>query len=351
MGTGSPIFTFIEQTKFMTLNQFSFIPADSVAPTEALLLKTFNTIDITDLLLLTGGLSGSSVYKLVIGSGTYILKLTPVTNKIKEYPSPVELSAAAGIAPKLYAYDRMHGISISAFVENVPVGDVFTSDDLLIRLADLIKSIHAIPFEGPGVNIFETIDGLIYQFNESNMMTGPVFDECFRQYELLKSKYPIKDADSAFSHNDLNPGNILCDGKQLLIIDWDVATLNNRYVDLANSANFFVHTEDRERAFLKAYFGYEAANYEMACFYTMRQLCRIIYSMLMFNLAARQKPAGYLHSQEMDGIDIKTFGTFLGTGKLSLATYDGQLFYAKALLNTAVAQMRTPRFANALAQF
>lgn len=318
---------------------------------EASLVKVFNTVDITDITLLTGGLSGSAVYKLLIGEGVYILKLTSPGDRVKEYSSPLELAAAAGVAPKLYYYDQQQGISISAFINNQPLRDAFTPDQLVTNLATTIRTIHSIPFEGAGTDLFKTIDGLIHQFRESHAMSGPVFDECFRQYEILKAKYPIKDADRVFSHNDLNPGNILCDGERLLIIDWDVAALNNRYVDLANAANFFVHTEDQERAFLQVYFGYEADDYQMACFYAMRQLCRIIYSMLMFQLAMQGKPADYQHSQEMDGIDMKAFGALIGAGKLSLATYDGQLMFAKALLNTAVAQMRTPRFADTLAQF
>lgn len=52
----------------------------------------------------------------------------------------------------------------------------------------------------------------------------------------------------------------------------------------------------------------------------------------------------------MEGIGLKEFGALMGSGKLSLAAYEGQLMYGEALLNEAVHQMRSPRFAISLAQ-
>jgi hypothetical protein len=83
----------------------------------------------------------------------------------------------------------------------------------------------------------------------------------------------------------------------------------------------------------------------------MRQVCRIVYAMLMFKLAGQQKPVNHIHNQEIDGIDIVGFFALMGKGELSLATYEGQLMYGKALLNTAVHQMRSDRWQASLAQF
>ncbi|UOE46517.1 phosphotransferase [Mucilaginibacter sp. SMC90] len=334
----------------MPLNHFSVIPAERRPAVEAALLRAFNSANVTDVSLLSGGLSGSSVYKIVVNNRAYTLKLNPENTEAKS-AVPLELAAAAGVAPKLYYNDRQQGVAISDFIDSKPVHSFFTPDKLVTELAATIKGIHAIPFDTKGTDLFETVDGLIHQFKKSNMISGPVFEECFLNYEMLKDVYPRTTADKVFSHNDLNPGNILCADEKLWIIDWDAAALNDRYIDLANAANFFVHTEDLESVFLCAYFGHEADDYQKACFYTMRQICRIIYSMLMFQLAVNCKPTGYKHSQEMDGVDMKAFGALMGSGKISLAVYEGQLMYAKALLNTAVAQMRTPRFADSLEKF
>ncbi len=334
----------------MSLLYSSAIPTERVTAIEAALTKVFDTTDVTGISLLAGGLSGAAVYKIVVGDQPYVLKLN-ATNSTAASADNLALAAAAGIAPSLKYEDKSAGIVISDFIDNQPVRATFALDKLVEKLAHAIKAIHAIPFNGEGKDLFETVDGMIEQFRKANMLSGPVFDECFRYYETIKRRYPRAASDKVFSHNDLNPSNILGDGERIWIIDWDAAYLNDRYVDLANAANFFVQTPAQEQALLNTYFNHDVDDHKMARFYVMRQVCRIIYSLLMFQLAGQQKRAGYVHNQEMEGIDLRSFGSLMALGKLSLAEYEGQLMYGKALFNEAVQQMRTPRFADAMAQF
>jgi hypothetical protein len=58
-------------------------------------------------------------------------------------------------------------------------------------------------------------------------------------------------------------------------VDWDAAFLNDRYVDLAIAANFFVSNEQQEKMLLGAYFGAGLNSYNGARFFTVckRWLC------------------------------------------------------------------------------
>ena len=325
-----------------------YIPASLTAAVEAALQHTFGTGEIADISTLAGGLSASQVFKIIVQDRSYVLKLDkPAPDKPALSPN-LRLAAEAGIAPPLYHQDMANGISISGFIENKPVRTAL-GPKLVPELASSIKAIHGIPYHAGGSDLRETIDAMITGFENSKMLSGPVFDECFSNYERIRNCYPWNDAEKVFSHNDLNPNNILCDGERIWIIDWDASYLNDPYVDLANAANFFVHTEEQERSFLYTYFDGPADDYKTARFYIMRQVCRIIYAMLMFQLATQGKPADHLHNQDMEGISLKEFGALMGTGKISLAAYEGQLMYGKALLNEAVLQMRSPRFAASLA--
>lgn len=328
------------------------IPAPRLAAVETALLQAFDTTAMTDITLLAGGLSAAPVYKITVNNKLYVLKLNPPAEMAATSgtvaTTNLASAAAAGIAPSLYYHNAASGVVISDFIENQPIRSVFSPNRLVAELAATIKSIHAIPSNADSTNMPETVDGMISRFRQTGILSGPVLDECFSHYETIKSKYPWNDTDKVFSHNDLNPSNILCDGKKIWIIDWDVASLNDRYIDLANAANFFIYTDEQEQAFLNAYFDH-ADGYNAARFYIMRQVCRIIYAMLMFELAARSKPADHIHNQEMEGITLKEFGALMGTGKLSLATYEGQFMFGKALVNEAVQKMRAPRFAASLA--
>ncbi|GAA3928417.1 phosphotransferase [Chitinophaga oryziterrae] len=332
----------------MSLINSSLIPTSRIAAVEMALLQAFGTSAVTDISLLAGGLSASSVYKIVVHNKPYVLKLN--AHATATLPKPLVLAAAAGIAPPLHYQDIENGISISGFIDSKPIRAVLAPDKLIAELAGTLKAIHSVPCEVEGDDLQGTIDGMIDRFRQTNMLSGPVFDECFGHYEKIRDKYPWKDTNKVFSHNDLNPSNILYDGERIWIIDWDVAFLNDQYIDLANVANFFVHTGEQESILLNKYFDNAADDYKTARFFVMRQVCRIIYAMLMFQVAVQSKPADYIHNQEMEGIGLKEFGALMGSGQLSLAAYEGQLMYGKALLNEAVHQMRSPRFAISLAQ-
>ncbi|SHL99248.1 phosphotransferase [Chitinophaga sp. CF418] len=326
-----------------TLSQH--IPAPLTAAVETALQQTFGTSGVSDIVPLAGGLSAAPVFKIVVNDQPYVLKL----DKAASFSPNLKLAADAGIAPPLHYHDTANGVSISGFVNNKPVRTVFGPERLPQELAAMIKAIHSVPYQAGNNDLRETIDGIIAGFRKSNILSGPVFDECFSNYDSIRSKYPWNDQEKVFSHNDMNPSNVLCDGERIWIIDWDVSSLNDRYIDLANAANFFVYSEEQEKAFLDTYFDGATDDYKLARFYIMRQVGRIIYSMLMFQLAAKGKPEDHVHNPEMEGITVREFGAQMGAGKISLATYEGQLMYGKALLNEAVHQMRTPRFATALA--
>ena len=124
----------------------------------------------------------------------------------------------------------------------------------------------------------------------------------------------------------------------------------NRYVDLATAANFFVQTEEQELEFMRVYFNGAVDEYERARFYIMRQIPRIIYSLKLVEVATKSKPKGQCIDQNMEGCTMKAFGELMAAGKISLAIHEGQLMLAKAQMNEAIRNMRSPRFADSLSK-
>jgi hypothetical protein len=282
---------------------------------EKAVLQAFNTKDAI-LTPLTGGLSGSAVYKLVVNGEVYVLKSVSTAMK---------MAADAGIAPPVYYQDEEDDISITGFINSTPFRKYPA-----IELAAMIKRIHNMPLFEKEDSLIDTVDGLIKEFKASKMLQGEIFDECFALYETLREKYPWNDPDKVPSHNDLNPSNILYDGERIWIIDWDAAFNNDRYVDLAITANFYGVTD--EKTYLEAYFGDALDEYKMARFFLMRQICGIIYAMMMFRLANKSQQT---HDHDMRTPSLKEIRPF---------NYEGQLLFGKALFNEALDKMRSPRF-------
>lgn len=324
----------------------SIIPVEKIPAVENALLKAFNITDVTDITLLAGGLSASAVYKIIVNDITYVLKLdSAAPNNTNDKITCMEIAANAGIAPPVYYLNHADGISITGFIKGVPLASVFTSvETRLQELAKTIKAIHELPLFTKENSLQDTVEGLINQFKALRMLSGPVFDECFAYYDLIRKYYPWNDADKVSSHNDLNPNNMVFDGKKIWVIDWDAAFKNDRYVDLAITANFYVANDEHEQLFLQTYFGDGLNDYNRARFFLMRQVCRLVYAMLMFKLADTSNPMGMGHDPVMEGININDVKQQIGAGKINLAGYEGQLLFGKALFNEALASMQSPRF-------
>jgi len=330
----------------------SLIPAGKIAAVENALQQTFNTTDVTHMESLAGGLSDSMVYKMALNGQWYVLKLyspAGVPGNTDGRFECMKIAANTGIAPPLYYLNTEDGLSVSAFVENKPLRAVFTSPDTLFaELAKTIRSIHAMPaFPNEG-SLLNTVEALIGQIRESPLFTESIFGNFFEYYDSILKHYPWQDTDKVSSHNDLNPNNIVCDGQRIWVLDWDAAFLNDRYVDLAITANFFVTNEAQESLFLDAYFGDGLNLYTSARFFIMRQTCYLIYAILMFKLATMSDITDIMDDPGMQKLTLREIGAQMGAGKLSLSTGKGRLLYGKAMINEALANMRQPRFLSSI---
>jgi thiamine kinase-like enzyme len=326
----------------------SIVPASRLSAVQKALMRAFNTADVSDISLVAGGLSNAPVYKMTVNNEAYILKLggtRGMANPVEEPYVSMEIAANAGIAPPLYYLNTEDALSITKFIENKPLRAVFTSPDVLLgKLAKTIRSIHEMPRLPKENSLWTLVENLMQQVRGTPMYTNAVFEDFFDYYEIIRLCYPWDDNDKVSSHNDLNPGNILCDGNRIWIVDWDAAHLNDRYVDLAISANSFVRNESQEKLFLEAYFGDELNSYKSARFFIMRQICRLIYAALMFKLAYTSDPTCDLDDPDLQTVNMQKIGEQISSGKLSISSYKGQLFYGKAMINEALIDMRSPRF-------
>ncbi len=326
----------------------SLIPAAKLQAVENAILQVFNTTDIDELTLMTSGLSTSLVYKLVNNGHAYAMKVIVHSDAAHLFRC-TQNAANAGIAPPVLYTNIEDGILITGFIEHTSLRAGYSSAHLLLmELARTIKAIHTTPIIAKTERLFDKIDAIANEFRESGILPKIVIDEVASYYAEIRNHYPYSDTDLVFSHNDLNPGNIIFDGKKIWVIDWDAAFMNDRYVDLAIVANSFVGNEAQEVAFLTAYFGYAPCDSESARFFLMRQVCYLLHAMIMFKLAMAMEATSTTHDIDTETPGLAEIGRRLGDGSLKISSYEGQLLYAKALLNEAMINKRSPRFASTI---
>jgi aminoglycoside phosphotransferase (APT) family kinase protein len=328
------------------------IPESKLLAVQKALISLFNHSDVGDIQLLTGGLSSALVYRVTIESKNYLLR---IVMRVDEVHNPqrqhicMGLAASANIAPHVYYSDDEDALAITDFVQAKPIREDYASkQELITALGNTIKAIHGLPLFPKLVNFLDGVDTFIQQFKALHMFPEHTTAEYFSLYAEIQKVYPRYDTDQVSSHNDLNPNNILFDGKKIWVIDWEAAFQNDRYVDLAIMAQAYVQDQQDEAIYLQTYFGAALDDYKKARFFLMQQICRMYYAMIMLKLAAAQKPADHLHDANMDQPGMPEFGAMLMSGKVLLDTYEGKLQYGKILLNTMLSAMKIERFKAAI---
>ena len=328
------------------------IPESKLPAVQKALTSIFNHSEIEDIQLLTGGLSSALVYRITVESKNYLLRIVMRVDEVHDPQRQhicMGLAASDNIAPHVYYSDDVDALAITDFVQAKPIREGYAlKQELITALGNTIKAIHGLPLFPNLVNFLDGVDTFIQQFKALQMFPEHVTAEYFSLYAEIQKVYPRYDTDLVSSHNDLNPNNILFDGKKIWVIDWEAAFQNDRYVDLAIVAQPYVNDEQDEAIFLQTYFGPALDDYKKARFFLMQQICRMYYAMIMLKLAAAQKSADHRHDANMDQPDMAEFGAMLMSGKILLDTYEGKLQYGKILLNIMLSAMKTERFKAAI---
>lgn len=127
-----------------------------------------------------------------------------------------------------------------------------------------------------------------------------------------------------------------------------MAFKNDKYVDLAIAAQTYVGNAEKEEMLLRSYFT-ELDDHKRARFFLMQQVCYMYYATLFFKLADKHLPIDQLHNADMNVPDLADFRAMLGKGTVSLGTYEGLLNYGKVLFATLTKNLKSDKFAWAIA--
>jgi aminoglycoside phosphotransferase (APT) family kinase protein len=210
------------------------------------------------------GFSGAGVYRVEAGGQTFVLKITDPTAPIDAWHRALriqELAVNASVTPQIVHIDEERRAIVTAFVVDKAFASILynppTRDMALDLAAATLKRVHQIPasdseYRDP-LKFLSTLwepmatDGGVPSFARSAIE------------RLLAEQPPSLERAMVLSHNDVNPTNLRYDGERVLLLDWDVAALNDPLYDLATLAMFFRMDESACRRLLAAYDGESSA--------------------------------------------------------------------------------------------
>jgi aminoglycoside phosphotransferase (APT) family kinase protein len=275
------------------------IPEEKSAAVTLGLNQTFGVTEPEDIRDLTERPGSNRAFRIVVRGSAYLLRINTRPGDMTRHFTCMQAAAGAGLAPRVRYVNPGDRISITDFVEAVPL----SAADALVRIPAALRTLHALPpFPGAPFNTTCTfllnqrpaLDGFLQSFRASGILSEIKTGELLARYRQLAAIYSRLDPDLAPGHNDLfKPDNMLFDGSRLWLVDWEAAFQNDRYADLAVVANMIVTNESEERIYLQEYFGAPPDEYQRARFYLMRQLAHMFYAMAFLTLGSSAKPVDW----------------------------------------------------------
>ncbi|HEY9189640.1 MAG TPA: choline/ethanolamine kinase family protein [Sulfurovum sp.] len=138
-----------------------------------------------------------------------------------------------GISAEPLLLDQENALSISTYVEGKHKDRLGKSD--LEQFAEVLKKLHALKIEGASISLERLIE-----------TPSEEVQNALRTIHTFESE-------TVLCHNDLNPKNVLF-ADTIRLIDWEYASANDRYFDLASVAVEFALSAEEEAHFLGSYF-------------------------------------------------------------------------------------------------
>lgn len=291
--------------------------------------------------LLSGGLTGVPVYKIEVEKKAYAIKLENVNDKrfdlIRNYKI-IEMVSKQGISPLVHFTDAERGIILMNYIEVKARPEA--SSESIKEFADLIRSLHEKNSFPNWKSVIEIVYE-IYQTFPEKFRQNKIIDNCMQEIKKMENIL-FDEIDIRSCHCDLNPVNILFDGDSYYLVDWQAASPQSFYFDLAYSAIwFYFYNENLCASFLNAYLEREADEVEKAKYYLMRIFVNIYLGIGFISLPFKLN----INTQILSDENIENLPSFIeflrsiGSGELNLADPNVQQQFGFVFLKNAKKMM------------
>jgi thiamine kinase-like enzyme len=290
---------------------------------------------------IAAGLSGAGVHRVEAGGQTFVLKISAQDEPLDSWRhkrSIQQLAANAGLAPRVIHVDEARRAVVSDFAVDRSFvafyGEPRTHDAAIAQLGRTIRRVHALPVPADA----EAKDPRDFIALIWSGLVGFALPHVIRDaIELvLAERAPVPERALVLSHNDVNPTNLVYDGVNVLLLDWETAAPNDPFYDLAAASVFFRMDESVCAKLLAAYDGVPAAKLTARFGYN-RRLAAVLCGTMFLHLARGSGHVGALADATLDSApSLADFYQRVRTGSLTVATAEGQWLFGLALVKTCI---------------
>jgi aminoglycoside phosphotransferase (APT) family kinase protein len=323
----------------------SVIPQEKTAAVTRALREALDATAFDDIKQLNGGLFGAFVYRIVVEDRPYLLRVILRDEDPTRHFTCMRAAAEAGLAPRALYTSVEDKVCLTEFIEPQP----FQLSDALVRMPAALRALHTLPpFPTAPFNTTCTfllgrnpaLEDFIQKVRAAAPLPKDEMDELFALYQRVTAAYPSHDPDRVSCHNDLfKSDNVVFDGSQVWLVDWEAAFLNDRYADLAVVANYVVSNDGEEEIFLSEYFGRPPDEYQRARFFLMQQLVHTFYAMVYLWLGSPGGPIGGDPAPDLQDMHRRIW-----TNEIHLGDNQTKTLYGRAHWRQLRKNMRQARF-------
>ena len=297
----------------------------------------------TTITKMDGGLSGAGVYRVEAAGGLFVLKLSVPDEPLAAWRRTLRirrLAAAAGVAPPVVHVDETRRAVVSAFVVDRSFPAVYhdprTHDAALAQLGRTVRRVHDLPLspDDEAKDPLELLAATWSALGTDFAVPAFVRDAVSR---VLTEPAPVRERASVLSHNDVNPSNLVYDGENLLLLDWEAAGPNDPFYDLATVSLFLRMDAGRCAKLLAAYDDAPVAALPAGFEYNRRLVAALSGGMFL-RFAQQRGHAGAAGDETLAStLSLGEVYQRMRSGSQSLTTGDGQYRMGLALIKESVA--------------
>lgn len=220
----------------MSRIDLSIVPDEQRDTVAGALDDAFGAGGITALEPVAGGVSGALTYRATTTSGDHFVRVEVLRGALRN-PHQYEclrIAAEAGIAPPVRHLDEEAGVLVLPFLAVRPLAEYPGGPAALAaavgELARRLQETPRFPSDGDQV---DNVRRLLAFLPEAGRVAPGLLDAHAAAFERLAEAMPRHPASFVSAHNDPNPSNLLFDGQQLWLVDWETAGTNDPTLDVA----------------------------------------------------------------------------------------------------------------------
>ena len=242
------------------MDNLSDIPAERRDAVRAALASCTRGHDVRPFTLLKGGVSGALIYRVDSGQRSFALRIEPeripVEHRRRGFTC-MQAAAAIGVAPRVFLADPVAGIAVMDLIDARPLATHPGGRAGIAReLGTLLGRIQTTePFPSMLGRDEDMIACALQSLEASGLLATGLLNRHGDELARIRAAVPWDPLSLVSSHNDPNPRNLLFDGVRLWLVDWELASSNDRLFDLAIATTEIANTPDLEEALLTAALG------------------------------------------------------------------------------------------------